>query len=192
MKLDNLHNLQRCLNLFEDKQSLIAELDALAKSLGIPAMVIGGAALPTYNFVRLTEDVDLITTVDDAHKLGDALLKTGHFQFVGHSKFKHDSGLEVNFCPEGVRTHQSSIKTFPSTEDKTPGLHVVSLPRLLAMKVEARRMRDRGDVVELVKRNGLTRQWMEENVLPLLTGMGGKLAMDLWKEAQKEKENAAR
>ena len=106
------------------------------------------------------------------------------FTFIGHSKFKHiPSGLSINFCPEGVKAGHGK---FPKPEGSEPGLHYVKLPSLLAMKIQAKRQKDRGDYVELIKRNTIPWQFIEQEVLPLLSSMDKKWAEILWKQAQKE------
>ncbi len=45
---------------------------------------------------------------------------------------------------------------------------VVDLPLLLALKAEAGRYKDRADIVELIKRNKLSLNYIEELVIPLI------------------------
>lgn len=153
-------------------------MDDAAKELGVPAMIIGGAALPAYNFDRLTKDVDIIMTLEHATKLGKTIENMG-FKFIGHNAFKRGN-MEVNFCLVGAST-PSGMK-FPPCEDETPGLHVVSLPWLLAIKMSAKRLKDRTDYVELIKKNGLNLEWIENNVLPLSN-------LTSWKHKNKSKED---
>lgn len=185
MKIKNIYSEStRCFCLTESRQTLIPELDKLAKANKISAMIIGAAAMPKYNYIRSTEDIDIITTADDAYKFGDLLNATGQFEFIGHSKFKHvKTGLDVNFCPEGVKAGDT---TFPKQETNAPGLNYVSLPLLLALKIKAKRLRDRADYVELIKRNHLDLEYINENVLPLLNKTDAKWAITFWNKAQKE------
>jgi hypothetical protein len=172
-----------CHKLFESRDTLIQTLDAAAKTVGVPVMVIGGAALPKYGYDRTTKDIDIVTTVDGAHKMGDLLQGREDFKFIGHSKFKHSSGRDVNFCPEGVVVGHSK---FPKPESDVPGLSYVSLPHLLAMKVQAKRLKDRGDYAELVKRNDLSLEYIKNDVFPYLHEMDKKWAVRLWEQARKE------
>ena len=54
------------------------------------------------------------------------------------------------------------------------------------MKIQAKRQKDRGDYVELIKRNAIPWHFIEQEVLPLLSSMDKKWATILWKQAQKE------
>ena len=174
----------KCFILTEAREKLLPLLDKITKQAGVPAMIIGGAALSKYNYNRSTEDIDIVTTVDDAYKIGDLLQLNKDFTFIGNSKFKHiPSGLSINFCPEGVKAGHGK---FPKPEGSEPGLHYVKLPSLLAMKIQAKRQKDRGDYVELIKRNAIPWHFIEQEVLPLLSSMDKKWATILWKQAQKE------
>ena len=184
MKLNKLFRPTiNCYKLFENREKLINILDNLTKKLGTPATIIGGSALPRYGYNRTTEDIDIITTMQDAKKIGDELYKHKSFTFIGHSKFKHISGMSINFCPEGVL---SGRYKFPAPESTNPGLHYASLPLLLSLKIKAKRLKDRGDYAELIKRNNLSQEYIKDNVLRYLNVMDKKWAIALWKEAQKE------
>jgi hypothetical protein len=182
MRLD-FSKTQRCFTLFEGRDDLVRSIDLTIKKLKIPAMIIGGAALPVYNYNRATEDIDLVLSYDDAIRLGNVLSVDNNFSFIGNNKFKHSSGIDINLCPTGVKAGDTS---FPKVEVDAPGVHYVSLPLLLAMKIKAKRFKDRGDFAELVKRNNITLEYIEENVLPLLSNMDRKLAVSIWKRAIKE------
>jgi hypothetical protein len=184
MRLSSLFSTtSRCLTLFESRDKVLQIIDGLAKKIQAPVMLVGGAALPKYSYNRTTEDIDLVMSIQNAHKLGNELYKT--FKFIGSNKFQHSSGIIINLCPEGIGVKGSNIK-FPAPESKIPGVQYVSLSLLLAMKIQAKRLKDRGDYAELIKRNNLSIQYITEKVLPLLNDMDKKWAITLWKEAQKE------
>ena len=49
------------------------------------------------------------------------------------------------------------------------GIHIIDLPKLLMMKLDANRYRDRADYVELIKANKLTKEYISNNVIPLIS-----------------------
>jgi hypothetical protein len=122
-------------------------------------------------------------SIQNAQKMGDILFKSPEFTFIGHSKFKHKTRININFCPTGI---QAGNNKFPEPESKIPGLQYASLPLLLAMKIQAKRQKDRGDFVELIKRNNLSMEYIEKNVYSLLNSIDKKWALLLWQQAQKE------
>jgi hypothetical protein len=77
---------------------------------------------------------------------------------------------------------------FPDPTNITPGLTVIDLPRLLAMKVEGgmNQHRHRTDVIELIKRNSLDIEYIQTQVIPLLRPQQQQLTMALFEKAQKE------
>jgi hypothetical protein len=183
----HLQLLHQSLLLFENRDRLSHYLNDLLEKLGISAEMIGGSALSAYNYRRNTEDIDIITSVDDANKLGDYLLKNNEFDFVGRSSFLHKpSDVKINLCPTGVVITNKSSDKFPEVVNKTPGLHVASLQRLLIMKLRANRFKDRGDVAELIKRNKITWDFIEREVLPELDEIDRKRCKLLYYKALKE------
>jgi len=178
-----LAKTQRCFALFESRDNLLRSLATTTKALNISAMVIGGVALSNYNYNRATEDIDLVLSVDAAGKLGDYFNDNKNFTFIGHNKFKHLSGIDINLCPSGTIAGHNK---FPDVEDNNPGMSFVSLPLLLALKIQAKRLKDRGDFAELVKRNNLSLDYIKSNVFPLLSDIDKQWAVNLWKKAVSE------
>lgn len=167
----------------ENVEQVKSQVDSIARSLNVPATIIGGSALHKYNYDRMTGDIDIITSVDDAHKLGNQLMNTGKFEFIGLKKFRHiQTGLIINFCPEGTPVGKH---TFPPVSHRRPGLYYADLQLLLQMKILANRSKDKGDVAELIKRNKLSVEYIEE-IASGLPKFYQIVAMNLWYEAQKE------
>jgi len=54
------------------------------------------------------------------------------------------------------------------------------------MKIQSKRLKDRADYVELIKRNNLTIDYINDKVIPLLGKMDKKWASYLYNQAQKE------
>ena len=54
------------------------------------------------------------------------------------------------------------------------------------MKIQAKRQKDRGDFVELIKRNNLHIEYIKNKVLPLLSSMDKQWALTLWTQVQNE------
>jgi hypothetical protein len=178
-----LFKAQQCFALFESRDNLLRSIAATIEELDISVMVIGGVALSNYNYNRATEDVDLVLSLDAANKLGDYLNDNNNFTFIGHNKFKHLSGIDINLCPSGTMAGHGK---FPDVEDSSPGVRFVSLPLLLALKIQAKRLKDRGDFAELVKRNNLSLDYIKDNVFPLLSSIDQQWAINLWKKAVSE------
>lgn len=168
--------------LFEDRDNLLSKLNRIAIDLGISMVVIGGVAVAQYGYVRNTKDIDLMMSMDDAMKFGNYLNNHNEFEFIGNNSFKHLSSIDVNLCPEGVKMPHG--ESFRAPDDKTPGIQIISLPDLLAMKVKAKRMKDRADFVELVKINQIDKKWIGDHLK--LSDSDQRWAIALFEKAMRE------
>lgn len=108
----------------------------------------------------------------------------GHgFEDIGGNKLRSGS-VEVNIRTPHVKAGST---IFPDLPSGTPGVHIIELDMLLAMKIEANRYKDRADYVELVKANSLGLDYIQTKVVPLIrNAMGKEMAVVLWKKAKEE------
>ena len=120
-------------------------------------MVIGGLAVNHHGYMRVTADVDILVSKEEAVPLYRRLKsETG---WRRHAEgFKNTAvGVGLDICVEGERTSPGSTEEFPSpAELKKLGvrpLPVPALSELIALKVMSGRARDDADVVELLKRH---------------------------------------
>ena len=119
----------------------------------------------------------------DYEKVAKALLSNGA---VLNKENKYSwNGHIVQICYGGLKVIDTK---FQDPTNIVPGLVVIDLSRLLAMKTEGgmNQHRHRTDFIELVKRNGLDQEYIRTKVLPLLRPQLQKLAMVLYNKAQKE------
>ena len=102
---------------------------------------------------------------------------------MGSNKLQRGDAL-INICTPDITAGNTKFTNLPAN---TPGVHIIDLPRLLAMKIDAGRYRDRSDFVELVKSNNLDENYIADIILPLINSkINKKLAIALFKRAQKE------
>lgn len=173
-----LAKLDAALVIFESKSQTLGVLERAASELNISITIIGGMAVAAHGFSRFTQDCDVLITSNNASKLANYLIKNG-FSDLGHNKLSKGE-IEINICTPDVQTGAGK---FPQPSD-TPGLTVIDLPHLLAMKLKANRSKDRLDYVELVKANKLTAEDIKQQVLPLLeTEISKRLAVALLRRA---------
>ena len=167
--------------------TILTQLDALCRQLNIPITIIGGMAVAVHGYPRFTADVDILIKRVDAPRLAQSLLQAGWVD-LGLNKLQ-DSKTKVllNFCAEGVRAGRN---TFPPPDHSDPGVKVAGLPLLLVLKVKANRHKDRSDVVELIKANKLSKEYLTTNVLPSLPTIDKKLILTLWQTAIDEQNES--
>lgn len=170
--------------LFENRSSVIDILDELLQNIGVPADLIGGVALGAYNYIRNTEDVDILINKSDYTKVADAIIQNSGLFLGKNNKFSL-AGHTIQICYDGLKVQKTIFK---KPANHKPGLRVIDLPELLVMKIEAgiNQFRHRADFIELVKRNNISLEYLEDNVFGLLDKMAKAQAIELWKRAQEE------
>jgi hypothetical protein len=179
--------LDKALSIAENNQyhsELMTVLNTQANKLKIPMTSIGGMAVAAHGYRRFTNDIDILITKDDATKLATALLNTKQFTNIGQNKLQHKNGSIVNLCVEKVKAGNT---IFPPPESNTPGLTVASLPLLLHLKIKANRHKDRTDIIELIKANHLTQEYLN-NIALNLRPIERKLLTQLYKIAKQEEK----
>jgi hypothetical protein len=139
------------------KRRLADELARLCREARIRPVVIGGLAVNHHGYMRVTADVDILVSREDAVSLYRRL--TSEVGWKRHAEgFKNtivDVGLDI--CVEGDRTAPGSAEQFPAPAElktvRVRPLPVPALAELIALKVMSGRARDDADVVELLKRH---------------------------------------
>jgi hypothetical protein len=170
--------------LLENVPRVLEALDRLLKNISVPANLIGGVALGYYNYIRNTEDIDVLIKQLDYEKVVTALLSEGAHWLGKENKYDWQNHT-IQVCYGGLRIRDT---TLPDPTNTVPGLIVIDLPRLLAMKIEGgmHQHRHRTDFIELVKRNSLGVEYVRTRVLPLLQPQQQRLAMVLFEKGLKE------
>ena len=182
--MDLLSRLNHALLLSESKlnSQLLSIIADAANHLSIPIYIIGGMAVASHGYARFTADIDVLVYTSDSTKLASWLI-SNNFEDMGSNKLQRGDAL-INICTPDITAGNTK---FPNLPANTPGVHIIDLPRLLAMKIDAGRYRDRSDFVELVKSNNLDENYIADIILPLINSkINKKLAIALFKRAQKE------
>jgi hypothetical protein len=128
------------------------------EAAGIPYAVIGGMAINAHGVQRTTGDVDLLLTAEGL-KAFRRLLVPGEFDLVpGRRRRFKDRSNGVTFDILVTGTHPGMGKpgpiTFPAPDAVAVVMgdrRVVNLPTLIELKLAARRHKDFGDVVDLIR-----------------------------------------
>lgn len=170
--------------LFENRDNIIDVLDKILRDISVPADLIGGVALGAYNYIRNTEDIDILINQSDYSKVADAIVQNGGNPLGKNNKFSL-AGHTVQVCYSGLKVRQTTFKKPSNTK---AGLKVINLPQLLIMKIEAgmNQHRHRTDFIELVKRNNISLQYLKDHVFGSLNPTAKQQAISLWKTAQEE------
>jgi len=131
---------------------------------GIDYVIVGGMALVLHGYVRVTGDVDLVTTPEGLKAIHERLVGRGYRPaFEGSRKKLRDTetGVDIEFITTGEFPGDGKPKPvrFPEPKDVAVdrhGINVIALPKLIELKLasglsaEHRRLRDLADVQDLI------------------------------------------
>src|SRR5579872_2042776 len=164
---------------FEGRSPLHKAADRLRAKLdelGIPFAVAGGFALGAHNYVRQTDDVDIVVRKEDWHRFKEAVVGLGYREVFPGSKAVRDTTEDVRVEPLYTGGYPGDGKpkaiTFPDPSDpavvKVGGRYpVVALERLVELKIAAgmtspgRQHKDYADAIELIRRNSLPASFVD-------------------------------
>ena len=132
---------------------------------GIPAIVIGAAAMAAHRYVRHTEDVDLAVNiaVRDLPQVAEMLRAAAfdvahrepHVPLGGVIDVHGEFGLVqiVNFGERFPAIIDTGLADATLSTRATGGLRIIPLPHLIGLKLYAGGMKSKADIVELLRRN---------------------------------------
>ena len=135
----------------------LTDLQRLAQGEGIPIAIVGGLAAIRYGYPAATQDID----VGIARNQLEAFVKAAPcygFKVVWEAKsgwhtLAHGD-VEINVVPEGGKARDASPTTIPGPSQLgvQQGLAYASLPGWIELKLSSGRQKDRGQVVEVMKK----------------------------------------
>jgi hypothetical protein len=141
----------------DPKRKLIHELARISRELKIRPVVIGGLAVNHHGYLRVTVDVDLLLSKDDALKLHRRLKDELGWKRYGEGFKNTTLGVGVDMCVERGGTSPSWREFFPHPAEikvlKVSPMPVPSLEELVLLKAKSGRLKDDGDLGELLKRH---------------------------------------
>ncbi len=171
--------------------------------LGIPYAVAGGMALNAHGYRRFTEDVDILVRQEDLDRIHDELEGRGYLRPFSRSKNLRDTelGVKIEFLVTGGFPGDGKPKaySYPAPQDvavEIEGIQFVGLPTLIELKLAAGmtghgRLKDLGDVQELIKALGLAKEFRNQ-LHPYVQAKYEELWSDVQKavsDSESEKRN---
>ena len=166
------------LRYFMGQGSLNRALAHLAADLnehGIDYVVIGAVALLAHGYPRLTEDIDLVFTVEGLNKFHEQLIGLGYASaFPGARKRLRSTrdGVRIDVVASGEYPGDGKPKPvrFPNPLEASveiDGVRFATLEKLIELKLASGmtapdRLKDLADVQELIKLRGLSRHFGEK------------------------------
>ena len=146
-------------------ESARAAIEVLADH-DVPHLIVGGLAVQEHGYPRVTIDVDIV--VPDVLEAVEFLTAsvTGPFfrvpQFQNRVEDRRN-GVMIDLLPGGGVLKRGCKVPFPQPSKVTEQFQIVSLEGLISLKLDSwasnptRRLKDKADVVELIKSRKLPR-----------------------------------
>ena len=132
----------------------------------IPHLIVGGLAVQEHGYPRVTIDVDIVVPdVLEAVEFLTASL-TGPFYRVPQVQDRVEdrrNGVMVDLLPAGKVLQRGCKVPFPQPGKVAEQFQIVTLEELISLKLDSwasnptRRLKDKADVVELIKYRNLPR-----------------------------------
>jgi hypothetical protein len=156
---------------FQGKDEVHKSLRRLVRRLeraGIAYAVAGGMAVNAHRYRRTTADVDLLLTSKGLEEFKKRFVRKNYLQKEGRARRFIDriNNVEIDFLLAGMYPGSGDPGpiVFPDPEEvaeEIENVQVLNLAALVQLKLAARRHRDFGDVVELIRHNNLDESFAE-------------------------------
>lgn len=176
MRISGAHHLRENTGTSGLEQTLRSAVAILAHH-GIPHLVVGGLAVQEHGYFRVTLDADIVVPdVQEAVDLLTADLSEPFRPVSGCEDTVRDArnGILINLLPAGRVLKTGCKVPFPLPQEVWDEPRFVSLEKLVSLKLDSwsnspnRRLKDKADVIELIKELKLPRAFpVDEAVQPL-------------------------
>lgn len=139
---------------FEHAYNAAHRLHERLRSEGIPYILIGGMAVHLHGYERYTSDVDILITHEGHAQILKKLIGNGYEISASNPSriVDQENGAEIDLCLSEGTTRWPRL--FGNSIDMGP-ISVITLPRLIEMKLSTGRLEDSVDVVKLIKHHQL-------------------------------------
>ena len=139
------------------------------ENAGIPYAIVGGMALNAHHYQRTTADVDFLLTKEGFDEFQKQYVGEHYERVTGRSRrfVDRSSGITIDILVTGhfPGMGQPGPIAFPDPSEVSEIIDnhsVVNLPTLIVLKLAARRYKDFGDVVELIRANNLDETFLDQ------------------------------
>lgn len=156
---------------FAGKDEVHKSLRRIVKRLekaGIPYAIMGGMAVNAHKYQRTTGDVDVLLTPEGFAEFQKRFVSKNYARQEGHGRrfLDRTNNIQVDCLVTGLfpGSGKPGPLPFPDPTDvsvEIEKIRVVNLVTLIQFKLAARRYRDFGDVVELIRFNNLDESFAE-------------------------------
>lgn len=152
-------------SIAEELNALLDALDQEFQTHDISYCFIGGFAVREYGFVRMTVDIDVLVKKSDEPKLQ----KVFGIHDITRFKFR-GTPIDVLFSGERIGKRGVNFPEPAAVLERREHGNFVTLKNLLVLKLDSglmgKRLKDLGDVQELIRVNHLSRDYLNDTGIP--------------------------
>ena len=154
-----------------DVQRAAQRISTALGEMSVPYVICGGLAVAAYGHLRLTQDVDVLLTPEGLRLFKERWLGKGWVErFAGSRGLRdteHNVKIDVLLAGDYPGDGKPKPVRFPDPSlvaTDVGGTAIIALPRLIELKLASGmtapdRPRDLDDVIQLVRANGLPRDF---------------------------------
>ncbi len=135
----------------------------------IPYAVMGGMALFAHKYERMTTDVDVLLSQEGLERFQNKFLPKDYEPVAGRPRRFVDRANQVTIdilvtgrFPGTGRPGPIAFPDPANVAEVVKKIQFINLPTLIQLKLAARRYRDFGDVVELIRFNNLDESFLSQ------------------------------
>ena len=137
--------------------SALSALAKLAEAEQLPLVIVGGLAAIHFGHAAATQDIDIAVGGSDLDRLIMLAPEYGFKVAWKSTKVWHTltyGEVEIKIVPEGGRARDDAPTSIPDPASMgvTQGLDYASLESWVELKISSNRQKDRGHIVEVLKR----------------------------------------
>lgn len=139
------------------------------KKANIPYAIVGGMAINAHKHQRTTADVDFLLNQEGFAEFLRRHVEKDYQRVPGRARrfIERTSGVSIDILVTGLfpGSGKPGPVAFPDPREVSEIIDkhsVVNLPTLIVLKLAARRYRDFGDVVELIRANDLGEAFLDK------------------------------
>ncbi len=142
----------------QSMRRLVKRLD----KAGIPYAIVGGMAINAHNYERMTKDVDVLLTRQGLAEFRRLFVPKEYDpvaqlprRFIDRKNQRTIDVLVTGLYPGNGRPGPIAFPDPTMVREEIKSIQYINLATLIQLKLAARRHRDFGDVVELIRYNSL-------------------------------------
>ena len=155
---------------------------AITAVTGAYGIIIGGLAVQELGYLRWTEDVDVVVDAEHFGGVLEYLRSDGFVLKVDCTLELADTGAKLDLLKEGTVLKDARLP-LPHPSELGPNRGFATLSAIIRLKLDAHRMKDFADIVELLKKRLTETSSIRQTLPEIMREQFDQLAAEARREA---------